>query len=337
MDWYQLVRRQLFKADAEASHDWTLKWLARLGRSPLRGVLKQKVSDKPVQCMGLTFPNPVGLAAGLDKNATCVEAFGQLGFGFIEVGTVTPRPQPGNAKPRMFRLPEHGAIINRMGFNNDGVDALVERLHRSTYNGILGINLGKNKDTSEADAVNDYLIGMRKVYSLADYITINISSPNTPGLRDMQHGDHLDALLSALKSCQTELQLKHNRYVPLAVKIAPDLTRDEVEQLAQAFLRHRIDAVIATNTTLQRDEVAGHQFADEAGGLSGKPVNARSTQVIGWLRAALGESIPIIGVGGIHCSATARGKLDAGATLVQLYTGFIYEGPALVKAIVDDL
>ncbi|MGX5914173.1 quinone-dependent dihydroorotate dehydrogenase [Aliidiomarina sp. Khilg15.8] len=337
MDWYQLVRRQLFKADAEASHDWTLKWLSRLGRSPMRGLLKQTMQNKPVYCMGLTFPNAVGLAAGLDKNATCIDAFAQMGFGFIEVGTVTPRPQPGNPKPRMFRLPEYNAIINRMGFNNEGVDALVERVRGSSYNGILGINLGKNKDTPEAEAVNDYLIGMRKVYAIADYITINISSPNTPGLRDMQHGDHLDALLSALKSCQTELQLTYNRYVPLAVKIAPDLTRDEVEQLAQAFKAHRIDAVIATNTTLQRDAVAGHEYAQEAGGLSGEPVESASTQVISWLKAALGDSIPIIGVGGIHSSASARAKLEAGASLVQIYTGFIYQGPALVKAIVDDL
>jgi dihydroorotate dehydrogenase len=337
MDWYQLVRRQLFKADAEASHDWTLKWLSRIGRSPARGLLKQKVANKPVRCMGLTFPNAVGLAAGLDKNATCMEAFAQMGFGFIEVGTVTPRPQPGNPKPRMFRLPEHHAIINRMGFNNNGVDALVVRVRRSSYNGILGINLGKNKDTPEQAAVEDYLAGMRKVYPLADYITINISSPNTPGLRDMQHGEHLNALLAGLKSCQTELQLTHNRYVPLAVKIAPDLSQDEVNQLAQAFKTHRIDAVIATNTTLQRDAVAGHEHADEAGGLSGEPVAEVSLQVIRWLKAELGDDIPIIGVGGIDSAASARAKLEAGATLVQVYTGFIYQGPALVKAIVDDL
>lgn len=337
MDWYPWVRRQLFKLDAEASHDWALKWLARIGRSPLRAFLHQSVAAKPVQCMGLEFPNPVGLAAGLDKNATCIDAFAQMGFGFIEVGTVTPKAQPGNPKPRMFRLPEHRAIINRMGFNNDGVDGLVARVKAAKYRGILGINLGKNKDTPETDAVNDYLIGMDKVYEVASYITINISSPNTPGLRNLQHGEHLDALLSALKQRQQELAERYGRYVPIAVKIAPDLSAQEVNDLAAAFNRHAIDGVIATNTTLSRDAVNGHACADEAGGLSGAPVAPLSVKTVAALRRVLAPEIPIIGVGGIDNAAQARALVEAGASLVQIYTGFIYQGPKLVREVVDAL
>lgn len=337
MNWYPLVRRQLFKLDAEASHDRALSALARIGRSPLRAFLRQSVASKPVQCMGMTFPNPVGLAAGLDKNASCIDAFAQLGFGFIEVGTVTPKSQPGNPKPRMFRLPEHNAIINRMGFNNAGVDALVANVKAAQYQGILGINIGKNKDTPEADAVNDYLICMDKVYELASYITINISSPNTPGLRNMQHGEHLSALLAQLKARQAELAERYQRYVPIAVKIAPDLSDEEITALATAFNQHQVDAVIATNTTLERSMVAGHRHADEAGGLSGAPVAPLSVRVIGQLRAALNADIPIIGVGGIDSAARAQETLDAGATLVQLYTGFIYQGPRLIREIVDQV
>ncbi|RAJ98940.1 quinone-dependent dihydroorotate dehydrogenase [Aliidiomarina maris] len=337
MDWYPWVRRQLFKLDAEASHDWALKWLARIGHSPLRAFLHQSVAAKPVQCMGLEFPNPVGLAAGLDKNATCIDAFAQMGFGFIEVGTVTPKAQPGNPKPRMFRLPEHRAIINRMGFNNDGVDGLVARVKAAKYRGILGINLGKNKDTPETDAVNDYLIGMDKVYEVASYITINISSPNTPGLRNLQHGEHLDALLNALKQRQQELAARYGRYVPIAVKIAPDLSAQEVNDLATAFNRHAIDGVIATNTTLSRDAVNGHACADEAGGLSGAPVAPLSVKTVAALRHVLAPEIPIIGVGGIDNAAQARALVEAGASLVQIYTGFIYQGPKLVREVVDAL
>ena len=337
MQWYGLVRRQLFKLDAEASHDWALNWLARIGHSPVRAFLRQKVASKPVSCMGMTFDNPVGLAAGLDKNATCIDAFAAMGFAFIEVGTVTPKAQPGNPKPRMFRLPEHGAIINRMGFNNLGVDYLVEQVKKADYKGILGINIGKNKDTPEDQAVSDYVTCLDKVYAHASYVTINISSPNTPGLRNMQHGDHLDDLLRTLKQRQAELADVHGRYVPIAVKIAPDLTDDEIQSLAEAFNRHQVDAVIATNTTLNRELVKGHEHCDEAGGLSGKPVAAASLRVIAALRRMLHDDIPVIGVGGIDSAAQAQATLAAGATLVQLYTGFIYQGPGLIKAIVDDL
>ena len=337
MDWYPWVRRQLFKLDAETSHDRVLRLLAGIGRSPLRAVLRQHVEYRPVQCMGLTFPSAVGLAAGLDKNATCIDAFAQMGFGFIEVGTVTPRPQPGNPKPRMFRLPEHEAIINRMGFNNEGVDALVAHVQKSGYRGILGINIGKNKDTPEHEAVDDYLVCMEKVYSVASYITINISSPNTPGLRNMQHGEHLHALLAQLKQAQTRLAEHHQRYVPLAVKIAPDLTEQALQGLALAFNEHQVDAVIATNTTLERSAVAGHHYADEAGGLSGKPVAPLSLQVIRQLRGVLDKGIPIIGVGGIDSVQRAQETLAAGASLIQIYTGFIYQGPKLVQDIVRQL
>ena len=334
MDWYPWVRRQLFKLDAEASHERVLSLLARIGRSPLRALLRQRVEHKPVKCLGMVFPSPVGLAAGLDKNATCIDAFAQMGFGFIEVGTVTPRPQAGNPKPRMFRLPEHDAIINRMGFNNEGVDTLVANVKNAGYQGILGINIGKNKDTPETEAVNDYLICMEKVYSLASYITINISSPNTPGLRDMQHGEHLGSLLSQLKKAQAQLATQHGRYVPIAVKIAPDLSEQELQALATAFNEHQVDAVIATNTTLERSAVAGHQYAEEAGGLSGRPVAPLSLHVIRQLRRLLKSDIPIVGVGGIDSAERAQETLAAGASLVQVYTGFIYQGPRLVRDIV---
>lgn len=337
MDWYGLVRRQLFKLDAEASHDWALKWLARIGRSPLRAFLSQKITPQPVKCMGILFNNRVGLAAGLDKNGTCIDAFAAMGFGFIEIGTVTPKGQPGNPKPRMFRLPEHAAIINRMGFNNLGVDYLVEQVKKSSYTGVLGINIGKNKDTPEDQAVSDYLICLDKVYAHASYVTINISSPNTPGLRNMQHGEHLDELLSALKQRQAQLASQHGSYVPIAVKIAPDLNAEEIQKLADAFGRHQVDAVIATNTTLDREQVQGHVHSDQAGGLSGKPVAAASQHVIQALRKTLPDEIPIIGVGGIDSAAQAQQTLAAGATLLQLYTGFIYQGPRLIKDIVDDL
>lgn len=337
MDLYSLARRQLFKRDAEHAHDWTMTWLARIGRSPIRALFRQKVEEKPVHCMGIRFPNPVGLAAGLDKNATCIDAFAQMGFGFIEVGTVTPRSQPGNPKPRMFRLEEHNAIINRMGFNNLGVDYLLEQVEKARYQGVLGINIGKNKDTPETEAVEDYLTCFDKVYGSASYVAINISSPNTPGLRNMQHGEHLAELLSALKSRQAELQVRHGRYVPLAVKIAPDLTREEVQSQANTFNKYKVDAVIATNTTLSREAVQGHPHADEAGGLSGAPVAESSLKIIQWLRSDLNADIPIIGVGGIDSLDRAKETLAAGATLIQVYTGFIYQGPALVPSIVNNL
>jgi len=283
--------------------------------------------------MGLTFPNPVGLAAGLDKNGAYIDGLAALGFGFIEVGTVTPRPQPGNPKPRLFRIPEAEGIINRFGFNNLGVDNLIENVKRARYQGILGINIGKNFDTPNERAIDDYLIGLRKVYPYASYVAVNISSPNTKNLRQLQEREALAGLLSALKSEQTQLAQEHGRYVPIALKIAPDLEPEQVSEIAGLLLEYKMDAVIATNTTLSREAVAGLQHAEEAGGLSGAPVNAKSTLVICELAKHLKNEIPIIGVGGIMSGEDAREKLEAGASLVQVYSGLIYRGPSLVSDI----
>jgi dihydroorotate dehydrogenase len=285
--------------------------------------------------MGIDFPNSLGLAAGLDKNGECINAFAAMGFGFIEVGTVTPRPQAGNPKPRIFRLPEANAVINRMGFNNKGVDYLVSQVRSAKFSGVLGINIGKNKDTPEEKAKDDYIHCMQKVYDFASYITINISSPNTPGLRSLQYGDALNELLSALKAEQAQLAKQYNKYVPIAVKIAPDLTEDEVSSIAISLIDNNIDGVIATNTTLSREGVEGLEFGNEQGGLSGAPVKDKSTTVIRLLAKALDNKLPIIGVGGIASSNDANEKLVAGASLVQIYTGFIYQGPPLVKEIVN--
>ena len=334
---YPAIRKVLFQFDPEVIHDLTIKGLKNTGKSPLNVFYKQQVEDKPLTVMGINFPNPVGLAAGLDKNGECINAFSAMGFGFIEVGTITPRPQAGNDKPRIFRLPAANAIINRMGFNNKGVDYLVSQVQAANFKGVLGINIGKNKDTSEENAKDDYLHCMRKVYDLATYITVNISSPNTPGLRSLQYGDALDELLSALKAEQTILTAKYGKYIPLTVKIAPDLSEDEVKSIAKSLIDNGIDGVIATNTTLSRDGVAGLDFCDEQGGLSGQPVKDKSTQVIKLLSEALDNKLPIIGVGGIASSDDANEKLKAGASLVQLYTGFIYQGPPLVKNIIRGL
>jgi dihydroorotate dehydrogenase len=305
--------------------------------SGLLRLLMPKMPTVPVHVMGLRFPNPVGLAAGLDKNADYLEALSVLGFGFIEVGTVTPRPQPGNAKPRLFRLPEAQAIINRMGFNNLGVDHLLEQVQAAQTDAIIGINIGKNVDTPVDKALNDYLIGLEKSYPHADYITINISSPNTPGLRNLQFGEALDNLLSALKNRQAELAEEFQRYVPMAVKVAPDLTLEEVQQLSEYFSRVGIDAVIATNTTLSREAVAGLAHADEAGGLSGKPVFAKSTEIVRQFRQALPADMPIIAAGGIMSAEDAMQKLEAGAQLIQIYSGLIYQGPKLIQDIVKTI
>ena len=287
--------------------------------------------------MGIKFPNPVGLAAGLDKNGECIDAFAAMGFGFVEVGTVTPKPQPGNDKPRIFRLPQANAVINRMGFNNKGVDYLVDQVRAAKFNGVLGINIGKNKATPEENAKDDYIHCMRKVYDFATYITVNISSPNTPGLRSLQYGEALDELLSALKAEQKILNEKFDKYVPLAVKIAPDLNEEEVNSIANSLISNEIDGVIATNTTLSREGVEGLEHGNEQGGLSGAPVKDKSTAVIKLLAKALDNKLPIIGVGGIASSDDANEKLAAGASLVQVYTGFIYQGPELVKDIVNGL
>ncbi len=291
--------------------------------------------------MGLTFPNPVGLAAGLDKNGDCIDGMASLGFGFLELGTVTPKPQPGNPKPRMFRVPKAEGLINRMGFNNEGVDVLVENVRKSRFyqekKGILGLNIGKNAITPIENAVDDYLICLEKVYPVADYIAINISSPNTKNLRQLQGESELDNLLSQLKDGQSRLSDLHSRYVPLALKIAPDMDNNQIRNIADALVRHKIDGVIATNTTISREAVKDLPHAQEAGGLSGAPVRDASTHVIRLLKQELGDALPIIGVGGILSGEDAREKMEAGASLVQVLTGMIYSGPGLVRECVQAL
>ncbi|MEB7538888.1 quinone-dependent dihydroorotate dehydrogenase [Pantoea anthophila] len=334
---YPIVRPALFKLDPERAHELTFQQLRFMNGTPLERFYRQNLPSRPVTCMGLTFKNALGLAAGLDKNAECIDAFAAMGFGFVEVGTVTPRAQAGNDKPRMFRLVEAGGIINRMGFNNLGVDHLVENVKKARFNGVLGINIGKNKDTPVEQGKEDYLICMEKVYAHAGYIAINISSPNTPGLRSLQYGEALDDLLSAIKQKQKALEQRHLKYVPLAVKIAPDLSEEELIQVADSLVRHQIDGVIATNTTLDRSLVTGLKHAEETGGLSGRPVQSRSTAVIQRLSQELQGRLPVIGAGGIDSLTAAREKIAAGATLVQIYSGFIYQGPGLIEDIVTHL
>ena len=334
---YSLVQNFLFHCDPEWSHDFTINWLKRTQHTPLNFTYKQRVPDKPVECFGLTFKNPLGLAAGLDKNGECIDAFAAMGFGFIEIGTVTPLAQPGNDKPRMFRLPEAKAIINRMGFNNHGVDYLVERVKRSKYDGVLGINIGKNKQTPEENALDDYLICLRKVYEHASYVTVNISSPNTPGLRNLQYGEALDRLLAGLKQEQQVLAQQHGKHVPLLVKIAPDLSDEEVGSIAHSLVNAKIDGVIATNTTLDRSRVEGLPHATEAGGLSGSVLTEKSLDVCRKLVSAIDGAMPVIGVGGIDSAQTAKDRLNAGANLIQVYSSLIYKGPPLIREIVSAL
>ena len=337
---YALARPLLFSLDAEEAHNLTLPALRRAAGLGLTRVLRRPRPD-PRNVMGISFPNPVGLAAGLDKDGAYIDGLAALGFGFIEIGTVTPRAQPGNPKPRMFRLPEASAIINRMGFNNGGVDAFVRNVQASTFyrnkEGVLGLNIGKNADTPIERAVDDYLLCLDKVYPYASYVTVNISSPNTKNLRQLQGASELDALLATLKDAQLRLADLHKRYVPIALKIAPDVDGEQVKNIADALLRHKFDGVIATNTTISRDAVKGLRHAEEAGGLSGAPVFHASNQVIRALKAELGDALPIIGVGGILSGADARAKMDAGAALVQLYSGLIYRGPALIRECADAL
>lgn len=328
---YPMLRNLLFQFDAERTHHLTLSWLKNIHATPLKWLAYTPPVRDPYTVCGIRFPNRVGLAAGLDKNGDYIDALGFLGFGFVELGTVTPRPQPGNPQPRLFRLPEAGAIINRMGFNNKGVEHLVANVKAADYQGIIGINIGKNFDTPVEKAVDDYVYCLDKVYAVADYITVNISSPNTQGLRNLQHGDFFQQLLSDLKQRQQALAEQHKKYVPLFVKIAPDLSETEISAIAQALTAHQIDGVIATNTTLDREAVAQLPHAEEAGGLSGVPVRDKSTQVIRQLRSELGDDFPIIGVGGIDSGEAACEKIAAGANLVQLYSGLIYQGPKLVK------
>lgn len=331
---YALTRPFLFGLDPEHAHELTLGAIARLQNTPAQCLWAQTRIDDPVTVAGLKFPNRIGLAAGLDKNGRCIDGLGAMGFGFIEVGTVTPKGQPGNDKPRMFRIPEKEALINRLGFNNEGLASFIANVQRArsfrAAGGLLGLNIGKNAATPIENAVDDYLIGLEGVFPHADYITVNISSPNTKNLRALQSDEALDALLSRLQARKLELQQVSGRQVPMFVKIAPDLDEDQVAVIAQTLQKNGIDGVIATNTTVSRDAVQGLAHANETGGLSGRPVFEASNRVIRLLRAALGSNYPIIGVGGVLGGADARTKLAAGADLVQVYTGLIYKGPALV-------
>ena len=330
---YEIVRPVLFSLDPETAHETALAGLNVAGRLLPAG---KPLPSRPVEVMGLSFPNRVGMAAGLDKNGEIIDGLARMGFGFIEIGTITPRAQTGNPKPRMFRLPEVKGIINRMGFNNHGIDALLANVQAAKYKGILGINIGKNADTPIERAADDYLICLDKAYPLASYITVNISSPNTKNLRQLQGESELDALLGQLKARQAQLADRHGRYVPITLKIAPDLDQSQIINIADALRRHRIDAVIATNTTLARDKVQGQPFGDQQGGLSGAPVFEASTAVVAALAKALQDELPIIAAGGIFDGRQARAKLDAGARLVQIYTGLIYRGPALVREAVAE-
>lgn len=333
---YALARPFLFGLDPETAHELTLGSLERLQRTPLQWAYRNGFVPDPIELAGLRFPNRVGLAAGLDKNARCIDALGAMGFGFVEVGTVTPKPQPGNPRPRMFRLPDANALINRLGFNNDGLAAFIANVQRSSFRAqgrLLGLNIGKNAATPIEDATSDYLACLDGVYPHADYVTVNISSPNTKNLRALQSDDALDALLSAVSRRRGELAARHGRRVPVFVKIAPDLDAAQVEVIAATLRRHAMDGVIATNTTIARDRVQGLAHAQETGGLSGGPLLEASNLVIAQLRAALGSGFPIIGVGGVLGAADALSKLRAGADVVQIYTGLIYRGPGLVDEI----
>jgi dihydroorotate dehydrogenase len=334
---YELLRPVFFQFDPETAHHLGLVSLKLAGKLGPFNPLRQTLPNRPRKVMGLDFPNAVGLAAGLDKNGDCIDGMAALGFGFLEIGTVTPKPQPGNPKPRLFRLVEQQAIINRMGFNNEGVDYLIERVKSRHSKILLGINIGKNLTTSVGNALDDYRIGLRKVYAYADYVTVNISSPNTPGLRKLQTAEYLGELLGGLALERERLEQEQGRRVPMAVKIAPDLEAEEIRPLVEQLVQHKADAVIATNTTLSRVGVETSQYAAEAGGLSGKPLLEKSTAIVASLAEALQGELPIIACGGIFNAEDAQAKLAAGASLVQIYSGFIYRGPALVKEIAEAL
>lgn len=332
---YSLSRRLLFKLSPETAHELTIDLLGAAGRLGLAQRVVKQPTALPVNVMGIDFPNPVGLAAGLDKNGDAILGLSGLGFGFIEIGTVTPRAQPGNPKPRLFRLPAAEAVINRMGFNNLGVDHLVERVRNAKFSGVLGINIGKNVDTPVENAADDYLLCMDKVYSSASYITVNVSSPNTPGLRSLQFGESLKNLLDTLRQRQEDLTVVHGKRVPLAIKIAPDMSDEEIVSVANILIETGMDAVIATNTTVSRRGVEGMLHADETGGLSGAPVREQSTHVVRMLAEILAGRLPIIAAGGITEGQHAAEKIQAGASLVQVYSGFIYKGPELIRQSVD--
>jgi dihydroorotate dehydrogenase len=334
---YDWIRPLLFKLDAETAHGLTLYGLDVAHRSDLGRFVATPPQDVPTEAFGLRFPNPVGLAAGLDKNAAHLDALGALGFGFIEVGTVTPRPQIGNDRPRLFRLPQHEAIINRMGFNNEGVDALVRNVQKSSYRGVLGINIGKNKDTPNEKAVDDYRFCLERVYAHATYITVNISSPNTKGLRDLQEEATLRRFIETLREAQERLGSQQGARKPMLLKIAPDLSETELDSIAEVLLATGIDGVICTNTTIDHSAVAHDPLGNETGGLSGKPLLSRSTGVVRGMRRRLGDRIGIVGVGGILEGQDAAEKIDAGASLVQIYSGLIYRGPALIAECVNEI
>lgn len=335
---YTTLRPLLFSLEAEAAHHVTLYALGVAQRSHLmRWVAQPAPADLPVRAFGIDFPNPVGLAAGLDKNGEHLDALGALGFGFIEIGTVTPRPQPGNPKPRLFRLPEHEALINRMGFNNDGVDALVRNVEQSNWRGVLGINIGKNKDTPNERAVDDYLVCLERVYPLANYVTVNVSSPNTPGLRDLQQGESLQRLLAMLVDAREKLAARHGARRPMLLKIAPDLDDAGMDAIASALPGSGIDGLVCTNTTIDRSGVAGEPHANEQGGLSGKPLLEPATEVLRGMAQRLGERMPLIGVGGVLTGSDAADKISAGAKLVQIYSGLIYRGPWLLTECVEEI
>ncbi len=337
MKLYKLFRAVLFMFEPERAHAISMGALEFVYRLGLSRLLFGRRSSAPVNVFGLVFPNAVGLAAGLDKNGDHIDALAACGFGFIEVGTVTPRAQPGNPKPRLFRLVEDGALINRMGFNNAGVDHLIERVKASKRDCIIGINIGKNRDTPLEQAVDDYVLAYQCVYPYADYVTVNISSPNTPGLRELQHGEQLRQLLRTLKQQQQQLAKQHQHYKPLLVKIAPDLSDDDISDLARTLVDNGIDGAIATNTSNQRPDLKSTRFASEQGGLSGRPIRQQADHVLSVLVRELDGQMPVIAVGGIMSAADARRKLRAGASLVQLYTGFIYSGPALVSSILKEM
>jgi dihydroorotate dehydrogenase len=335
---YTTLRPLLFSLEAETAHHVTLYALGVAQRSNLmRWVAQPPPADLPVHVFGIDFPNPVGLAAGLDKNGEHLNALGALGFGFIEIGTVTPRPQAGNPRPRLFRLPEHEALINRMGFNNDGVDALVRNVERPRWRGVLGINIGKNKDTPNERAADDYLACLERVYPLASYVTINVSSPNTPGLRDLQQGDPLQRLIATLMDAREKLAGQHRARKPILLKIAPDLDDAQMDAVAATLRDSGIDGLICTNTTIDRTGVAGSTHAGEAGGLSGKPLFEPSTEILRGMARRLGEAMPLIGVGGVLTGSDAADKLAAGAKLVQIYSGLIYRGPWLLTECVEEI
>ena len=337
MNFYKIARSLLFKLDAEKAHDVSINGLRALQSLGLTPLLEPNLKNNPINIMGLNFPNRIGLAAGLDKSGQCINGFGSMGFGFVEVGTITPRPQSGNPKPRLFRLKEHNAIINRMGFNNPGIEKAIDNIIKSSkgYGGVVGINIGKNKITPNAQALDDYMKGLRSFYNIADYIAVNVSSPNTSGLRELQSPEYAKKLISPLMKERDLLSHQYEKIVPIAVKLDPDMQRDQIMALAELFLELKIDAVIATNTTVSRNKVQDHKLSQELGGLSGKPLHSQSNDAIHNFKNSLNDEIPIIGVGGILSKKDAEEKIEAGAKLLQIYTGLIYKGPALIRELIE--